>query len=130
MGERIELCGGEELRGGYAAEVAPVRAVRSGDEGGEVVGKALGAGKKGAVGEGEVVLGEALVGGGGGGDEEGRAGAEAEEERGVVAEGGEAGEGAVEGEGEEVEMADDRKGGRGWWEMLRRRRRRRSFFKY
>lgn len=63
-------------------------AVRSGDESGEVVGKAFAAGESGAVGEGEVVFGKALFGGGGGGYYEGEAGAEAKEERGVVVEGG------------------------------------------
>lgn len=88
MGERVQPGGGEEFRGGDAAEVAPVRAVRSGDECGEVVGEAFAAGETGAVGEGEVVFGEALFGGGGGGDEEGEARAEAEEQGGVVVEGG------------------------------------------
>lgn len=72
----------------------------------------------GAVGEDEVVFGEAFVGRGGGGDEEDAAGAEVEEDDGAVA-GGEGGKGAVEGLFEEVEVAEEREAEKGGgWEVL------------
>lgn len=87
MGKGEETGGGEELDGGDTADITPVRAVGGGGECGVVVGERLGGGEPGAVGEGDIVLGEAFF-----------------EER----EGGDEGEGAVEGLLEEVEVAEDR----------------------
>lgn len=62
--------GGEELDGGDAAKVAPVGPIASAAEGGVVVAYVLQGGEAGTVGEGDVVLREALVNGGRGRDDE------------------------------------------------------------
>lgn len=100
---------GEDLEGGDAAEVAPVGAIGGGNEGVELVAEVLVEEERGPVGEGDVIDGEAFLGGGGGGDEENGARAKSEEEERAMA-GRDGGEGLVEGLAEEVEVADDGKG--------------------
>lgn len=86
----------KDFDGGYAAHVAPLRAVGGGSHARVVVGGEACGGKSGAVGEGEIVGGEAFFGGSGGGDDEDSADAEAKEkDRAMLS--GEAGQGLVEG---------------------------------
>lgn len=68
------------LDGGDAAHVTPSGSVVVCCDGGVVVGDELLGGKFRAIGEGDVVGGEALFGESGGGDDEDGARAEAEEE--------------------------------------------------
>jgi hypothetical protein len=67
---------GEHLDGGNAAEVAPVGAVAGGAQRGVAVGEVAQGGEPRAVGEGDVVGGQALLGDGGVGDVDHEAGAE------------------------------------------------------
>lgn len=117
-GERLEAVGGEELEGGDAAEVSPVVTIGGPGEAGVVVGHDSPRHQARAVGEDDVVFGEAFLGGRGGRDDDGGTGAESEEENGAVAVGN-SGESLVERSLEEVEVADDGEGEeRGWREVL------------
>jgi len=69
-GEGVDAVGGEEFEGGDAAEVAPVVTVGGGAEGGVVVEDVFAGEEAGAVGEGEVVFGEAVLEKGVGGDDD------------------------------------------------------------
>lgn len=109
--------GGEELRGGNAAEVAPVGPVAGGAESGVVVGQVLRRRQVGAVGKGDVVGGEALLGGGSRGDNENLVGAKTEEEDRTMAV-GKADECAVEWLLQEMEMTNEGKGRRARWESF------------
>lgn len=102
----MEAGGGEELDGGDAADVAPVRTVGGRRKACVVVGERFGRRELGAVCEDDVVLCEAFFSEREGGDNKDRSRAEAEKKYGAVGR-GEAGEGAVEGLLEEVKVADD-----------------------
>lgn len=110
----------EYLDGGNAAEVAPVGPVAGRPQRGVAVGEVARRGEPGAVGEGDVVVSQALLGDRGVGDVEHGAGGEVEEEHRAVRR-REAGQSAVERLLEEVEVAamTGRDGGLGG----RRRRR-------
>ena len=114
--EGVDAVGGEDLDGRDAADVAPVGPVVGGADDGVVVCEVFSGGEVDAVGEGDVVLGEAFLSEGKGGDDEDGAGAEAEEEDAVGAvTGREAAECLVERLLEVVEVANDWKRGRAWW---------------
>lgn len=104
--QRADTGRGEDLRGRYAAEIAQGGPVGSCGKGSVVVGDVFSVWEAGAIGESDVVLGETLVNCCWGCDGKDWAGAEVEEENRAVAV-GEAAEGTVEGDGEEVEVADD-----------------------
>lgn len=104
-GRFLEAFGGEELDDGEAAEGPPEVAVRGPHVGGVVVGQGVGRHAGRAVGEGDVVPGEAFFDGGRGGEDEGGAGAEPEEENRAVL-GRQAAEGLVGRCFYEVEVAD------------------------
>lgn len=60
-------------------------AVRTPDQGSVVAAQMFSGEQAGAVGEDDIILGEALLGGGGGGDDEDAAGAKLEEHHRAVA---------------------------------------------
>lgn len=111
-GEAVEAVRGEDLQGHDPPQVPPVVPVRRPNQARVVVADVLAEEEAGAVGEDDVVLGEAFLGGGGGGYDQDAAGAELEEEDGAVAV-RDGGEGAVEGLPEEVEVAEDGEGREG-----------------
>ena len=90
MGGPVEAAGGEELDDGEAAEDPPELAVGGPRVGGVVVGEVVAGEGGGAVGEDDVVGGEAVIDGGGRGDDEEGFAAEAEREDGAEV-GGEGG---------------------------------------
>ena len=59
---RVEARRGEDLHGGEAAEVPPMVAVRGGSHGGPAVAEVFSAQQTRAVGEYEIVFGEAFLG--------------------------------------------------------------------
>ncbi|KAJ4846883.1 hypothetical protein Tsubulata_011892 [Turnera subulata] len=75
--KRFEPSGGEYLYAAQAAEVAPMVAVVGGCHGGEVVVEVLAVEEGRAVGEDDIVLGEAFLRGGWGGNDHHEAGTKA-----------------------------------------------------
>lgn len=60
-GKRVEAVGGEDVEGGDAAEVTPVLAIGGGPQGCVVVEDVFSGEEAGAVGEDDVVFGEAFL---------------------------------------------------------------------
>lgn len=114
-GENLEPVGGQDFNGGDSAEAAPVVPIRGPHEIRVVVPEALGYEETGAVGEHDVVLGQAFFGCGRGRHHENRPGAEPEKHNRTVPV-RDVGESPVDGFVQEVEMADE-------WERGERGRR-------
>lgn len=109
ISEEGEAIARKRFDGCDSTHLAPVGTVFGEGEAGVIVGGEGHGRELRAVGEGDVIGGEAFVGEGGRGDDEGRAHAEAKEEDRAMS-GRETGQGLVEGFFEEVEVAKDGKG--------------------